>query len=305
MGSASAILIGLVPALGWGFQGIVMQKIGGTTANKQMGMVLTALVMSAIIAFFVPIKWTSTLIIAAAINGIPWSIAQILQIKSFDYLGVSRAMPLTSGMQLVMAALVGIFFNEWPHIWQLCLGFIGIAIIVIGTAMTAFTEKTDAAQADHSPADMRRGIVITFISAALYIMYATAARFFQVDSFQILLPQALFMVASTIIISVFICKKDSTDGVFGSEEGVFGKKSWQNMLTGVLWSIANIAVLFSNQENGVAVGWTLANMNLIVATLGGLFILHEKKTPKELKFVICGMVLVATGGILIGITKLG
>ena len=44
-------------------------------------------------------------------------------------------------------------------------------------------------------------------------------------------------------------------------------------------------------------------MNLIFATLGGLFILPEKKTPKELKSVIIGMVLVAVGGILIGITK--
>jgi glucose uptake protein len=53
------------------------------------------------------------------------------------------------------------------------------------------------------------------------------------------------------------------------------------------------------------VGWTLANMNLIFATLGGLFILHEKKTPKELRFVIAGMVLIAAGGIAIGATKLG
>ena len=37
------ILLALVPAFGWGFQGIVMQKVGGTTANKQMGMVLTTL----------------------------------------------------------------------------------------------------------------------------------------------------------------------------------------------------------------------------------------------------------------------
>lgn len=302
-----SILIGLIPALGWGFQGIVMQKIGGTTANKQMGMVLTALAMSIVISLFVPIAWTPTLIAAAAINGIPWAIAQILQIKSFDYLGVSRAMPLTSGMQLVMAALVGIFFNEWPHTWQLALGFAGIAVIVVGTAMTAYTEKTDAAaaEAEHSSADVRKGIIITFISAALYIMYATAARFFSVDSFQILLPQALFMTAATIVITVFVSRRDSSDGVMGPKEGVFGLKSWQNMLTGVLWSAANIAVLYSNQVNGVAVGWTLANMNLIFATLGGLFILHEKKTPKELRFVILGMILVALGGIAIGITKVG
>ena len=274
-----SILIGLIPALGWGFQGIIMQKIGGTTANKQMGMVLTALVMSIVVALVDPIAWSPALIAAAAVNGIPWAIAQILQIKSFDYLGVSRAMPLTSGMQLILTSVIGAFyFNEWPQAWQMGVGFAGIALIIVGTVLTTYTE---AGQETTSKSDIRKGVIITAISSALYVAYATAARFFNVDSFQILLPQALFMLAATIVISVIVSKRDSVDGVFGRVEGVFGLKSWQNMLTGVLWSVANIAVLFSNQVNGVAVGWTLANMNLIFATLGGLFILHEKKTPRS------------------------
>ena len=298
-----SILIGLIPALGWGFQGIIMQKIGGTTANKQMGMVLTALVMSIVVALVDPIAWSPALIAAAAVNGIPWAIAQILQIKSFDYLGVSRAMPLTSGMQLILTSVIGAFyFNEWPHAWQMGVGFAGIALIIVGTVLTTYTE---AGQETTGKSDIRKGVIITAISSALYVAYATAARFFNVDSFQILLPQALFMLAATIVISIIVSKRDSVDGVFGRVEGVFGLKSWQNMLTGVLWSVANIAVLFSNQVNGVAVGWTLANMNLIFATLGGLFILHEKKTPKELKFVIAGMIIIAAGGIAIGATKLG
>lgn len=298
-----SILIGLIPALGWGFQGIIMQKIGGTTANKQMGMVLTALVMSIVVALVDPIAWSPALIAAAAVNGIPWAIAQILQIKSFDYLGVSRAMPLTSGTQLILTSVIGAFyFNEWPHAWQMGVGFAGIALIIVGTVLTTYTE---AGQETTSKSDIRKGVIITAISSALYVAYATAARFFNVDSFQILLPQALFMLAATIVISIIVSKRDSVDGVFGRVEGVFGLKSWQNMLTGVLWSVANIAVLFSNQVNGVAVGWTLANMNLIFATLGGLFILHEKKTPKELKFVIAGMIIIAAGGIAIGATKLG
>lgn len=299
-----AILIGLIPALGWGFQGIVMQKIGGTTANKQMGMVLTALVMAVCISLFDPVVWTPTLVAAAAVNGIPWAIAQILQIKSFDYLGVSRTMPLTSGEQLVFTALIGtLCFGEWSSAMQLALGFGGIAIIIVGTVFCAYHEGGEEATQDRG--DFVKGVVITTISSALYVAYATAARFFSVDSFQILLPQALFMLAATIVIAIFVSRRESSDGTFGRVEGVFGLKSWQNMLTGVLWSIANIAVLFSNQINGVAVGWTLANMNLIFATLGGLFILHEKKTPKELRSVIIGMVLIALGGVLIGITKLG
>ncbi len=298
-----SILIGLIPALGWGFQGIVMQKIGGTTANKQMGMVLTALVMSIFVALVDPIVWSPALIAAAAVNGIPWAIAQILQIKSFDYLGVSRAMPLTAGMQLILTSIIGAFyFGEWPQAWQMGVGFAGIALIIVGTVLTTYTED---GQETTSKEDIRKGVIITAISSVLYVAYATAARFFNVDSFQILLPQALFMLAATVVIAIFVSKRDSVDGVLGRTEGVFGIKSWQNMLTGILWSVANNAVLFSNQVNGVAVGWTLANMNLIFATLGGLFILHEKKTPKELKFVIAGMILIAAGGIAIGATKLG
>ena len=187
-----SILIGLIPALGWGFQGIVMQKIGGTTANKQMGMVLTALVMSVVVAALVPITWTSALIAAAAVNGIPWAIAQILQIKSFDYLGVSRTMPLTSGEQLVFTALIGTFcFGEWITPMQLGLGFGGIALIILGTVFTAYTEKTDDAGAKKNAGDFAKGIVITTVSSALYVAYATAARFFSVDSFPLTFGSAL------------------------------------------------------------------------------------------------------------------
>ena len=155
-----SILIGLVPALGWGFQGIVMQKIGGTTANKQMGMVLTALVMSVFVALVNPIAWTPALVAAAAVNGIPWAIAQILQIKSFEYLGVSRTMPLTSGEQLVFTALIGTFcFGEWTTTTQLALGFGGIALIIIGTVFTAFTEKSDGDDVGRDAGAYVKGIV--------------------------------------------------------------------------------------------------------------------------------------------------
>ena len=57
-----SILIELIPALGWGFLGIVMQKIGGTGASKQMGMVLTALVMAIVVTPIDPIVWTPALV---------------------------------------------------------------------------------------------------------------------------------------------------------------------------------------------------------------------------------------------------
>ena len=146
------ILLALVPAFGWGFQGIVMQKVGGTTANKQMGMVLTTLLFGIVVLIFHPINWSWTLIAAAAINGIPWSIAQILQIKSFDYLGVARAMPLSTGMQLVFTTLLGaLFFHEWTHGWQFGFGICALVVIIVGVACTAFQEKSE----DKGPSNLK------------------------------------------------------------------------------------------------------------------------------------------------------
>ena len=233
---------------------------------------------------------------AAAINGIPWSIAQILQIKSFDYLGVARAMPLSTGMQLVFTTLLGaLFFHEWTHGWQFGFGICALVVIIVGVACTAFQEKSE----DKGPSNLKLGLLITLISSLLYTSYAAAGKFFSVSSWDMLFPQAVFMVLGTTIIAFCMSGKDAMD----PEIGAFGKKSWMNMSTGALFATANLTVMLSNEMNGLAVGWTLSQMNVIVATLGGLFILKEKKTKREMAFVIAGMILIALGGILIGITK--
>ena len=254
------------------------------------------LLFGIVVLIFHPINWSWTLIAAAAINGIPWSIAQILQIKSFDYLGVARAMPLSTGMQLVFTTLLGaLFFHEWTHGWQFGFGICALVVIIVGVACTAFQEKSE----DKGPSNLKRGLLITLISSLLYTSYAAAGKFFSVSSWDMLFPQAVFMVLGTTIISFCMSGKDAMD----PEIGVFGKKSWMNMSTGALFATANLTVMLSNEMNGLAVGWTLSQMNVIVATLGGLFILKEKKTKKEMAFVIAGMILIALGGILIGITK--
>ena len=160
-----------------------MQKVGGTTANKQMGMVLTTLLFGIVVLIFHPINWSWTLIAAAAINGIPWSIAQILQIKSFDYLGVARAMPLSTGMQLVFTTLLGaLFFHEWTHGWQFGFGICALVVIIVGVACTAFQEKSE----DKGPSNLKRGLLITLISSLLYTSYAAAGKFFSVSSLSLI-----------------------------------------------------------------------------------------------------------------------
>lgn len=301
MASILNILIGLIPALGWGSQGIVMQKIGGRTANKTMGMVLATLIFAIAVLLLRPDAsgpLTTTVLMAALVNGIPWSIGQILQIKSFELIGVSRAMPISTGTQLLGATVIGaFFFHEWTQGYQYGLGIAALVLLVVGVWMTTYREdKSDVA----AGSNIKLGLIILLLSSAAFVAYATAGRFFRVSSYDLLLPQAVVMTLSTLIISVFMSSRAE---VFDREVGVLGRKTWQNLATGACFAIANFTILISIERNGVAVGWTLSQMNVIVATLGGILILKERKTRKELGYVLGGLALVAIGGILVGFTK--
>lgn len=282
-------LIALIPALGWGFQSIVMQKIGGKFTNKVMGMVITTFIFSVVIAFFKhPASITPNLIIGSVLCGIFWSIGQLLQVKSFDLVGVSAAMPISTGEQLFGTTLIGaLYFHEWKSGWQFTLGIIALVLIVFGIYMTTYSDGKVK-----KGSNLKLGLILLTVSSIGFIGYAVIPRIFDLNGWDVLVPQALSMLITTSVIVGF--QKDSD---------IFGVKTWQNTLTGVFFAIANIAILFSNAMNGVAVGFTLSQLNVIVATIGGLLILHEHKSHKELIYTLSGLLLVVVGAVMIGITK--
>lgn len=95
--SITDILIALVPAFGLGFQVISMQLIGGKYTNKVMGMALTTLLVGIVVFFIRPPHITPGLLIGSALCGIGFSVGIILQIKSFDLVGVTMTMPISVG----------------------------------------------------------------------------------------------------------------------------------------------------------------------------------------------------------------
>ena len=76
------------------------------------------------------------------------------------------------------------------------------------------------------------------------------------------------------------------------------------MIPGFVWAVANITLIYSNKMNSAAVGFSLSMMSVVVSTFATLFILKEKKSKKEMVFLITGTIIVAVGGIMIGLTKL-
>ncbi|WP_076459726.1 GRP family sugar transporter [Limosilactobacillus caccae] len=281
------ILIALIPAFGLGFQVISMQLIGGKYTNKVMGMAIVTLIVGIIVYFIKQPVLTPALWIGSALSGIGFCIGIILQVKSFSLVGVTMTMPISVGEQLVGTALVGaICFHEWTSANQWLLGIGALVLIVGGIAMTAYHEKSEQGS------NVKKGMLYLIISSLGFVAYASFPTAFKLSGWDVVFPQAVAIFVAMVILCAF--EKDNQ---------MFAKKTWQNMATGACFAIANLGIIFSNQINGVAVGYTISQLNVIISTLGGLWILHESKTPKEVKFTIAGVLLVVAGGIMIGITK--
>lgn len=285
-----SILLGLVPALMWGLQPLVMQKIGGKATNQQMGMAMGTLLFSLGVLFFHQPTWSINLVLASLVCGLVWSFGQINQIKSFHIIGVSRAMPISTGTQLIGTSLVGVlYFQEWTKSMQFILGISALFLIILGVSFTAFQEKNQEA---NERVDMKKGVLILIISSIAFVLYAVIPRVAGINGWDAVFPQAIGMFLG----SMLFCS-------FEKQPDIFGQKSFHNIITGFFFAIANITMMLSNEANGVALGFTLSQMNVIVSTLGGMLILHEVKTSKEIKYTLGGLILVVAGGILIGMTK--
>ncbi|MBC2345188.1 glucose transporter GlcU [Listeria welshimeri] len=282
------IVIALIPAVMWGIMPLVVSKIGGKPKQQIIGTTLGALVFALGVFFFTNPEYTATIIIASFISGAFWSLGQMNQFRAFTQVGVSKTMPLSTGMQLVGTSLFGVFaFHEWGTTSKLVLGFSALALIIIGIFLTSYQQNKD----ENSGQNMKKGIITLLISSVGYVGYVVITRWFDISGWDAILPQAIGMVIAGLLFSI------------KSEEKRFTKKTWLNMIPGIMWATGNLALLFSNKLVGIATGFSLSQMGVVISTIGGILFLGEKKTKKELILVIIGVILVIIGGTMIGIAK--
>ena len=280
------LLIALIPALGFGSEIISMQLIGGKFTNKTMGMGLTTLLAGLIVYCVRQPVLTPSIILGATICGVGEAIGLVFQVLSLDLVGVTMTMPISIGEQLIGTNLIGaICFHEWLTTKQWIFGISAVAIIIAGICLTSYHEKKSAGS------NVKKGMIYLLISSLGFIAYGSAPTAFNLQSWDVLFPEAVGIFVTYVIVAS--TQKDNQ---------MWEKPTWKNMITGLCDVIGNFSLIFSVAINGEAVGYTLSQMSVIISTLGGFFILHEIRTKKETKLTIAGLGLVVVGAILIGMT---
>ncbi|WP_159991487.1 GRP family sugar transporter [Pelistega ratti] len=286
------ILIGLLPAFFWGILPLCVARIGGKPAQQILGTtfgILAVAIISSI--FFLPIHFDAWAYLMCFLSGASWAFGQMNQYRAFTQIGVSKTMPISTGLQLVGTALMGVLiFGDWASSTQKIIGFIALTLITIGIWLTTKQENPTQENAGN----LKAGLITLLISTIGYIGYSFFPNFAtNLSGQEKFLPQAIGMATAAILLT----RRGE------HQNRIFDGKIAQNLIGGLVFSGAALTYLISIEpsRNGVATGFTLSQMNVVIATLGSIYLLGEKKTSLEMRFITIGLILVVSGGIMIGL----
>ena len=226
----------------------------------------------------------------------------------------SAALPV--GIAALAAILVGVFLAGWSEPDPLTVS----APADRAPADSARVTSAPLAPADPAPADpapapasapasasasapasasasapasasVRTGMVIMAISTLFLIAFPTLTRLWSIDPMTSLLPEAIGFVVVGVI---------ATSPRRGMPDTRWSRPTVGALLPGVLWGTGLIVLQYSINVLGVAVGFALSQLTVVVATFGGIWILQEKKTRKEMRVTMLGMLFLVGGAMLLG-----
>ncbi len=264
-------------------------KLGGGPYSQLLGTTFGALIFSIGIYLFVQPTLTPLIFGVGIVSGLFWAVGQINQLKSIQLMGVSLTMPISTGLQLVSTSLFGVIvFNEWSTRTSIILGVLALVFIIIGIILTSLPnqEQTEGGEAQRN---LKKGIVILLISTVGYLVYVVVIRLFDIDGWTALLPQAIGMVIGGVL--------------FTFKHKPFNKYAIRNILPGLIWAAGNLFLFISQPRVGVATSFSLSQMGIVISTLGGILILGERKTKRQITGVIIGIILIVIAGVMLGFAK--
>lgn len=277
------ILIALIPALGWGSMPIITGKVGGSPVNQIFGIGAGASIIGLLAFAFTRPTVSLTAFALAILCGALWTIGQIGQFISFKRIGVANTVPLSTVFQLIGNSIIGMtMFGDWAGARSKVIGIAALIVVVIGAL---FTSVSDQKGQSITARDVIF-LLCTTIGFWVYSSFPNIAIIKEQSGTGIFLPEMLGILLGALIYGFFTDRKAFTQ-----------RAQYLNILGGLAWGIAGFAYIFSAQANGNTSAFIWTQLNVVIATFGGIIILHEHKSKRELKYTILGILLIVAGSV--------
>ncbi len=280
------IIIALLPAIGWGIMPWIVNKVPASKPSNQiLGVGLGATLVGIIVTIAKQPATSLPVFLISLLSGAFWTIGQIGQFISFTKIGVSKTMPISTGLQLVGNTLIGaLIFSEWHSQNDFLFGSIALLVIIVGVILTAYTEK----DADESKKATKKDFLFLILTTVGYLVYSAFPKTISANAESMFLPQTLGILLGAIIYLLF-----------SKQQVAFKQKaSYLDILAGIAFGIAAYTYIISAQLNGVTNAFIYGQLSVIISTLGGMTLLGEKQEGKELLTTLAGLALIVVGAVL-------
>lgn len=279
------LLIAFIPAIFWGINPIIVTKTGGSATNQVFGLGLGAVIVAIITTLIVRPTISPLVFIMAFVTGVFWQTGQLGQFVSMKNIGVSKAIPISTGLQLVGNTLIGAFvFQEWQGKSSIIIGLIALVLVVIGSALTSATDRGEEQRVT------MKDLLFLVVTTVGYVMYSAlpkAPMLAHTSSVAIFLPETLGIFVGIAIFQLV------TQGTAPFKQ----KAQYTNITAGFSWGLGTLTYIIAAQQLGVTTAFIFAQLNVLVATFGGVFVLREKKDTFETWCTLIGLALIIVGAI--------
>ncbi|WP_367333684.1 GRP family sugar transporter [Limosilactobacillus sp.] len=286
-------LLALVPAIGWGIMPLITGKVGGSTVNQTFGIGAGATIIGLLAFAIAHLTGNPGAVVVSArgfwisvLCGALWSTGQIGQFVSFKRMGVSNTIPLSTVFQLIGNSLIGvIIFGEWHSSTARLIGFGTLVIVIIGALMTSVTDQSSGKKITIQNFFF---LLITTFGYWVYSAFPKIPWLANEKSLGIFLPEMLGILLGSVIYTI----------ASGNISAFKQREQYLNIFGGLSWGIAALAYIFAGRALGVNVAFVFTQLNVVIATIGGVLVLHEQKTHREMGFTIAGIIFIVAGSIL-------
>lgn len=273
----------LLPAIAWGVLPLIVSQLGGRPVNQIFGTAVGTLIASLVVQLIVHPAINVISFIMAMIAGAFWIIGQLGQYTGYTNVGVSKTMPISTGLQLVGTSLVGVFlFGEWSTTIAKLVGGLGVLLLVIGVIMTSIQDRQEV-----TGSNQRRTIVMLIVTTIGFIVFNAIPKALSASGIAIFLPESVGMMVAVIVYML----------ISGQGRIVAERASWLNIIGGLVFSVASLTYIVSVSQNGVNTAFVVSQLSVVLSTLGGMVFLHERKSKRELVLTLSGLVLIVIGAV--------
>ena len=292
------LLIALVPSLLFGATSLLLMRFGGDDRQKAMGLIGGGFLFAMMTIPFNGIDTTPERFLIGMGTGVLLGMGMFYQTAGFQRIGLSRMMPISTGGQLLGMALGGVLlFGEWRGPGALPVGIGALILLIGGIAAISWSDKSEDA-IDAEKLDWRGGIIFLVVSTIGLVAYLLIQRSIGMDGLEATVPQAFgYLITGLIITSPKLSPWE------GPVDRRFSKRTLLQFIPGLTWGAAVLIMQTSAERVGVAAGFSLSQLGIVISTFGAILWLGEKRTRREMWSTAAGVVLVVAGAALVGVAK--